>query len=318
MVLNDQMQQTALHSKQEVLARKGVDGCTPKPKPRITNFSVQSLLDLNVASPTDSGYCSSSPNPDDANSRSRNASTDSRRSLFERQEASASVDASSSSVAADSSKNLPFQNFWHAINSRFMPSNSDTRNAVGQEINTSPIQKNNDSPNSSDRSRASPTSVEHKMMSPLEALRRHTETFTKRSESKEAPRMTQMKKEDINFPAPSSTPESYSYAIRNPFYNILQNTHQPCGSMYSTPVMPPPSFCPSPFMQANLSCMPLSPSDIYWMQLGRLYWEQALRSAYGQEAIHCQNTANALPKNYVAEDSQSTAAESQDTVISGG
>ena len=49
---------------------------TPRSK-RVTNFSVVSLLDLNVTSPTGKRYSSSaSPNPQEVPSKSRNVSGD--------------------------------------------------------------------------------------------------------------------------------------------------------------------------------------------------------------------------------------------------
>ena len=68
---------------------------TPRPK-RVTNFSVESLLDLNVTSPTDSGYSSSaSPNPHEVPSKSRNVSGDSKRSLFDHHQNMSSLTDSS-------------------------------------------------------------------------------------------------------------------------------------------------------------------------------------------------------------------------------
>ena len=201
--------------------RSASDTSPKQPKSRgVTNFSVQSLLDLKVSSPTDSGYCSSSPNPDDVTSRSRHASTDSRRSyFFEKQEA---VEAASDI----SSKNSNLHSFWNAINSKFMPGDTIL-----------PAQQHSDATMADIHVQRSSSAADDEM-SPLEALQRHTEAITKRSAEASVKLESLPTPPANNFYSSSATAAATS---RNPFLNIFQTTQQ-YPSVYPSPVLPP-LFC---------------------------------------------------------------------------
>ena len=151
----------------------------PKPK-RVTNFSVQSLLDLNVSSPADSGYSSSaSPNPEDVTLRmSSSAENRPSREHIERSPGRLDVCSSPDSAVED------------VENLKQTSSNDQISESAGKSESFNLFQAHNN----------------------LNAL-----------------------------------------AIQAQLYPL------------------------APFMQPRP--MPFSPADMYWMQLGRLYWEQALLSS---------------------------------------
>nr|CAB3265133.1 ZF(C2H2)-46 zinc finger protein [Phallusia mammillata] len=266
---------------------------SPKPKPKSISFSVRSLLDHNVTSPSDSGYGSGSPSPEQSACRDPMSSP-----TFTSKETSPEIRKSSSDDSAEmpafSMLPMYYQSLLYAMNSQFLARQSSLASPAGNhapESGKPPLPTPEANPllakqlgecKSDEKVRAELCEQFYQYQSKLANMAHETKSEKLHGNPSFQQISERMKSASI------STPTSETHPWKTEVIPKCQRSPQAKVS--------PPSFNASnlelqsqanPFLRTPFPPMgmPMLSTDYYMMQMGKLFWDNAIRSAAAAASV---------------------------------
>jgi len=266
-------------------------------KPKTISFSVRALLDQDVTSPSDSGYGSGSPSPDET--LLIKAQTD----LMANETYAEETSTRSKNPAKDclnkarvmyppDYSNLPayYQNLLHAMNSQFLARQALFLSSAAGNLQQEPGEKAT-FPLDVDTPPAATFQWQRLRRERDSNLKKSRDAANESNEKAEAETYPDIEREPLKMKSPSAEdyrrmrdlidrPAVQRTSFPNPFPD---DQHQPAQAPFEledrmfTPTSPYPAQLTSG-LYAAMSRPPIIATDYYVMQMSRIMWEQAVRS----------------------------------------